>query len=465
LQVVLRACRSSCGGAPFPLYEAFAPLSTLRVRVRIARRGARADRPRKGEIRLRYWPVLRAATTGAPAPAAFLENRVMNSVLAGFPSAIDPLPRERRGNSRPLKRLLLATLCGTCLAWAAAGSAVAGDLTALLPPSSFTVSTVPPNGDVNPYGVAFVPQGFPRFGTITSGDLLVSNFNNAKNLQGTGTTIVKIVQGGSPTVFFPGAPGLGLTTALGVLREGFVVVGNVPTTDGSFATIQPGSLLVLNRTGSLVAQWTPAMAGIDGPWDLTIFDQGDHAKIFVSNVLNGTVVRLDVMVNSNGLNLLKSTRIASGYPFRSDQAALVVGPTGLAYDPQRDVLYVASTVDNAIFAVFGAGSSHHDGGKGVLIYADNKHLHGPLALALGPNGHLFTANGDAINPDPNQPSEITEFTPQGQFVAQLSVDPQEGGAFGLAFSQPRNDSVHFAAVDDNVPNITVWTLPFDDNGQ
>ncbi|MGH8777618.1 hypothetical protein [Paraburkholderia sp.] len=391
----------------------------------------------------------------------------MNSVLAGFPSAIDLLPRARpvRGKNHVLKRVLLATLCGATLAWAAAVSAVAGDLSQLLPPASFTASTVPPDGDGNPYGVAFVPQGFPQFGTIAAGDLLISNFNNAQNLQGTGTTVVKIVQGGSPAVFFQGAPGLGLTTALGVLRGGFVLVGNVPTTDGTFATIKPGSLLVLNRTGSLVAQWTPATAGIDGPWDLTIFDQGDRAKIFVSNVLNGTVVRLDVAIDSSGVHLLKSTRVASGYPFRGDPAALVVGPTGLAYDPQRDVLYVASTVDNAIFAVFGAGNSQHDGGKGVLIYADNKHLHGPLALALGPNGHLFTANGDAINPDSKRPSEITEFTPQGRFVAQLSIDPQPGGAFGLAFSQPRDDSARFAAVDDNVPNITTWTLPFDDNGQ
>lgn len=334
---------------------------------------------------------------------------------------------------------------------------------ALLPPPAVTSSTVPPNGDVNPYGVAFVPQGFPSHGTISAGDLLVSNFNNAHNLQGTGTTIVKIVPNGKPRVFFQGAPGLGLSTALGVLRAGFVIVGNVPTTDGTFATIKHGSLLVLNRTGNVVAMWTPANAGIDGPWDLTICDQGDRAKIFVSNVLNGTVVRLDVMIDSNGVHLLSHTRIASGYPFRGDPAALVVGPTGLAFDAMRDVLYVASTVDNAIFAVFGAGSTLHDGGKGAMIYADNQHLHGPLALALGPNGHLFTANGDAINGDVNHPSEIVEFTREGRFIAQLSMDPAQGGAFGLAFSQVMNNRVHFAAVDDNVPNITNWNLRLDND--
>lgn len=362
------------------------------------------------------------------------------------------------------RRLLLSALCGAGLALSLPDAACAGgDIAQLLPPPSITSSTVPPNGDVNPYGVAFVPRGFPRFGTIDSGDLLVSNFNNKANLQGTGSTIVKIVPNGNPVVFFQGGAGLGLSTALGVLRAGFVLVGNVPTTDGTSATVKPGSLLVLNRTGKLVAQWTPAMAKIDGPWDLTIFDEGNEAKVFVSNVLNGTVVRIDVAINDDGVQIERTTQIASGYPFRGDPAALVVGPTGLAYDPQRDVLYVASTVDNAVFAVFGAGQSKHDGGKGVLIYSDHEHLHGPLGLALGPNGDLFTANGDAINSDPKQPSEIVEFTTQGRFVAQLSVDPAQGGAFGLAFSQTHDDMVHFAAVDDNVPNITVWGLHFDDS--
>jgi hypothetical protein len=374
----------------------------------------------------------------------------------------------RRGTARRtlggFTRLLLCTLCGAGLLLALPEVTCAADgLTPLLPPSSVISSTVPPNGDVNPYGVAFVPQGFPRFGTIGPGDLLVSNFNNQANLQGTGSTIVKIVPNSKPVVFFQGGPGLGLSTALGVLKAGFVLVGNVPTTDGTSATVMPGSLLVLNRTGNLVAQWTPAMAKIDGPWDLTIFDAGNWAKVFVSNVLNGTVVRLDIAINDNGVQIVAATQVASGYPFRGDPAALVVGPTGLAYDSQRDVLYVASTVDNAIFAVFGAGSSKHDGGRGVLIYADRAHLHGPLALALGPNGDLFTANGDAINSDPKRPSEIVEFTPQGRFVAQLSMDPAQGGAFGLAFSQPHDGVVHFAAVDDNVPNITDWRLHFDDS--
>ncbi|CAG9260731.1 hypothetical protein BCEP4_2260030 [Burkholderia cepacia] len=57
-------------------------------------------------------------------------------------------------------------------------------------------------------------------------------------------------------------------------------------------------------------------------------------------------------------------------------------------------------------------------------------LSGPLALALAPNGHLVTANGDAVNAAPQQPSEIVEFTVDGRSVAQMQVDTVPGAAFG-----------------------------------
>src|SRR5208282_2355025 len=82
------------------------------------------------------------------------------------------------------------------------------------------VSTVPSNGDENPYGVAIVPQNYLGGGKLQAGDILVSNFNNSSNEQGTGTTIVEFNSKGQQSVFFQGKPGLGLTTALGVLSNG-----------------------------------------------------------------------------------------------------------------------------------------------------------------------------------------------------------------------------------------------------
>jgi hypothetical protein len=327
-----------------------------------------------------------------------------------------------------------------------------------LPPTFLSASTVPPSGDLNPYGVAFVPNGFPQGGQLHVGDILVSNFNSRKNLQGTGTTIVDISPTGQHTVFFkgPSTPGaLGLTTALGVLKSGFVIVGSVPTRDGTSNTIQgPGSLLILNSKGKEVMTLSSSTL-LDGPWDLTINDLGGQAQVFVSNVLSGTVTRIDLTIPTNGNPIVtNAVQIAHGYIIRTDPAALVVGPTGLAYDAAKQLLYVASTGDNAIFAIAAAGP---DAGKGTVIYADQQHLHGPLALTLTPNGDLITSNGDAVNPDPTQPSELVEFTPTGQFVAQLSVDSAPGSAFGIAVQTSGRD-IRFAAVDDNLNTLDIWTI-------
>ena len=187
-------------------------------------------------------------------------------------------------------------------------------------------------------------------------------------------------------------------------------------------------------------------------------DRGDRAIAFISNVLAGTVVRLDLHVGTNGVTVTNKTVIASGYQHRPDPVAFEVGPTGLVYEAEQDVLYVASTEDNAVFAVEEAAETTHNGGTGRIIYSDTIHLHGPLGMAVAPNGHLLVANSDVINPDPNQPSEIVEFTARGEFIKQLSVDPAQGGSFGLAV-RVNHETANFAAVDDNTSSLIVWTLP------
>src|SRR6516162_7655314 len=331
-------------------------------------------------------------------------------------------------------------------------------------PQTIVSSTVPENGDVNPYGVAIVPAGFPSGATIAPGDVLVSNFNNSDNLQGTGTTIIKFTPNGlvSPagqaSEFFKGSfPGL--TTALGVLKRGFVMVGSVSTTDGKFATIEAGPLLFLDRNGNVIPP-SPFTTKLDGPWDLTIDDEFDHARVFVSNVLNGTVTRLDLTITASTVTVKAATVIASGYTSKENDTALILGPTGLAYDPEADVLFVASTADNAIFKVPHAGISSGSSGRGKIIFQDD-HLRGPLGLAFAPNGDLIAANGDAVNDDPTQPSEIVEFTRKGRFVRQFNIDAAQGGAFGIAIRKVGH-LIRFAFVNDNANDLTVTDRPRSD---
>ena len=115
---------------------------------------------------------------------------------------------------------------------------------------------------MNPYGVAFVPRGFPGGGPLHAGDVIVANFNDLTNAQGTGTTITRVNAGTDPSLFFTSAlPGL--STALGVLRSGYVLVGNLPSTgtgdqrgictpgpNGEEQGVGQGALQIIDRTAS-----------------------------------------------------------------------------------------------------------------------------------------------------------------------------------------------------------------------
>lgn len=174
-------------------------------------------------------------------------------------------------------------------------------------------STVPANGDVNPYGITVVPQSIGR---LVGGDTLVSNFNDSKNLEGTGTTMVEVALSGAVTTFaqlngvLPGAcpGGVGLSTALTILPGGWVVVGSLPTRDGTSATAAAGCLIVLNSAGTPVE--TRSGGNINGPWDLTAISgyavqrslsptSSTVGWTTVRPLLHhGTVVRLDVRLKS-----------------------------------------------------------------------------------------------------------------------------------------------------------------------
>jgi hypothetical protein len=326
-------------------------------------------------------------------------------------------------------------------------------------------STIPPTGpaELNPYGVAFAPANFPTTGTLQPGDLLVANFNNPANVQGTGTTIVRITPTGQRSTFFTSTH-LGLDAGLAVLQSGFVIVANLPNVNN---LPSQGALQIIDSNGNLVKTITDANL-LKGPWALTVNDQGSTVQVFVSNVsatsgANGTVTRIDLMIQGSTITVQDMVQIASGYNTRPDTAAFVVGPAGLAFDPNTGTLYVASEAEKVngtevgtIFSIANAGTTT-TGGKGTVVFADANHLHGPLGLVLLPNGDLMTANTDAVNADPNQPSELVEFTPAGRFVNQFSIDPLNAGPFSLAVTSD-SGGVHFAALNDNQNTVTVWNF-------
>jgi DNA-binding beta-propeller fold protein YncE len=206
---------------------------------------------------------------------------------------------------------------------------------------------------------------------------------------------------------------------------------------------------------------------VDGPWGMALHDRGDTAQLFVSNIfdttdhLAGSITRLDVSLSPSGITVLKAITIASGYTSAPDAAGTVVGPAGLAYDSDNDILYVAAEGDNAIFKLKGAGHATGNLGKGQVIFGDQTVLHGPLGLIFAPNGNLITANADPSHfpPSATDPSEIIETTPGGTFVRKFSIDPNAGSAFAVDINNKDSLFNLFVYVDDFVSNCTIWKLP------
>jgi hypothetical protein len=333
-----------------------------------------------------------------------LEQR--NRVL----SAVTLRNGRRRSPARRAGLLAASLAAGVApLAVAVAGAGGAGAAPAPVLSQFNTItplaSTVPANGDVNPYGVANVPFST---GTLVRGNTLVSNFNASNNTQGTGTTIVEVAPTGHVSLFaqispnLPGCPGgVGLTTALSVLNDGYVVVGSLPVTEQGSGTPEAGCLIVLNSAGVPVETW----AGHGGRPPL----------------------------------LIGTAAVATGFPEELNSSALVLGPTGVALEP-NGTLYVADTVHSRIAAVPFATSRFFPAPGGGFTVSQGGSLNAPLGLAVAPGGDLIAVNGNDGN--------AVELTPFGAQVNTRMIDPFNSGGdlFGLAIA-PGGHGVLF--VDDN----------------
>jgi hypothetical protein len=327
-------------------------------------------------------------------------------------------------------------------------------------------STVPSNGDINPYGIVSVPTSV---GKLKAGQLLISNFNAKEGAkesgQGTGTTIVQVSAAGKVSAFatvdaeeLPGPcpGGVGLTTALDVLPGGYVVVGSLPTTNGKTATAKYGCLIVLDSEGKPVE--TIASKNIQGPWDSTAVSEGSKTSLFVSNALNGgavkgehtiknsTVLRIELESGEGQMpKVLGETIVANKIPWIDSEEALVLGPTGLALGSDG-TLYVASTEDSKILAVPEAMTRTSAVPAASIVLAEGGHLNEPLGMVLAPNGNIITSNGGDGN--------MVETTPQGKQVAVQTADKKTGpgSLFGIELA-PEGKGIYFVDDGENTLNL------------
>lgn len=326
-------------------------------------------------------------------------------------------------------------------------------------------SSVPGNGDQNPYAMVIAPA---TVGKLQKGDLLVDNFNNKANLQGTGTTIIDYRPATGQTSVFaalpatlPGCPGgVGLSTAMAVLKSGWVIVGSAPSTDGTTKTLGKGCLIVLDATGKV--QGTIAGPNIADPWgNMAWIDNGDSATLFVSNAGFGigapgqavqntaTVLRINLDIPAGQPPKLTSeTVIANGFGAQADASVFLIGPTGLALGKDGR-LYVSDAIGNRVVAIDNAATRTDSAGTGQVI-TQAGFLQRPLAMSWAPNGNLLVTNG--LN------GQVVEIDPQtGKQLAAQWIDadeaqtpPGSGDLFGIVTAPDGNG---FYYVEDDMNTI------------
>jgi hypothetical protein len=334
-------------------------------------------------------------------------------------------------------------------------------------------STVADNGDQNPYAVVVAPVSA---GTIQKDDVLIDNFNNLSNLQGLGTTIIDLNPATRKTKLFAAIPrhlpqcpgGVGLTTAMAMLKSGWVIVGSTPSEDGTTRTKGAGCLIVLDANGKLVDVWSGP--DINGPWgNVALSDNGTTAILFVSmagfdvpgpqirdpetgypvTVAKATVLRIDLSIPDGQKPVIKSrTVIANGFGQRADKDAFLIGPTGLVLAPDN-TLYVSDALANRVVAIDNATTRTTSAGTGREVTAGAL-LQRPLALIQAPNGHLLAVNGrngQVVEIDPVAGKQIYA---QWIDANQAQSPPGSGDLFGLAI---RPDGKGFYYVEDEMNSI------------
>ena len=340
------------------------------------------------------------------------------------------------------------------------------------------ISTIPDSGDLNPYAVIVAPVSAGR---IQKDDVLITNFNGLTNLQGTGTTIVDYNPSTKRLTTFARVPqhlpecpgGIGLSTALVMLKSGWVIVGSAPSTDGTTRTLGAGCMLVFDSNGQLAATW--ANDNIRCPWgNMAWIDNGTAATLFVSmagfdvpplqvrdpatgypvTVNKGTILRIKLSIPDGKPPVItEQTVIAEGFGQRADRDVFLIGPTGLVVAADGTTLYASDALGNQIVAIADATTRTTSAGLGRTVSKDGL-LRRPLAMTTAPNGNLLALNA--------KNGQVVEINPQtGEQLGAQWIDnnpaqspPGNGDLFGLAI---KPDGRGFYYVQDDVNTLVEAT--------
>ena len=345
--------------------------------------------------------------------------------------------------------------------------------------STVDVGTGAGAGDTNPYGLAIVPSTVANTTqvtgtslTVSPGDLIVCNFNNAGGMAGAGTTVedIKPVAGSKPvrvaqSASLQGCDALAVNPAAAYIWVAAYTANDNPvvTPSGAVTTSVTSSYTWAQPWGQIFGSPTPAAGSTTA----------SPAAFYISDAMDGSIVQALVSAKPIAYN-----KIITGFPVSVSATYGILAPAGLTYDPSSDTLYVVSSDTNSIFA-FSSVSTIPAGGI-TITFTPGTTTGGnyPSATAAsfsfsGPNAAqakvIFSGaplnypvssallyNGDLIvgNTGDNKMVEIMPSTMSA--VGTKTVDSGAAGAiFGIATSGTSVATQKIYFNDDNTATVNL----------
>jgi hypothetical protein len=308
-------------------------------------------------------------------------------------------------------------------------------------------STVDPKyGQLNPYGLTVAPS---TTGDFTKGDLVVCNFNDKANVQGTGFTIVAL----HPK---PGSKPLLVSHSKTLVGCDALALG--PTDDIWAAAFSANDNPVVSAMGKLEDDIKGKP--FDHPFG-QIYAQptAGSPAFYESNAGVGTVVRINL-----GSKFTYDV-IAKGFAVNHGKPGSIFAPSGLAYDASIDTLYIVDGTNDTVVAFDKVSTIPNGGivveksglkfkgpaaGRARVLFAGAP-LDGPISSALLANGNLVVGNTS----NPSGRNVMVELSPSGKVLATRNVDKGAAGAiFGMvATGKGADTKLYFN--DDNENDLRV----------
>ena len=312
------------------------------------------------------------------------------------------------------------------------------------------------NGDQGPHSIALVKI---NVAPLKKGELLVCNFEDSTGTAGNGTTL-ELLQSApkSKPKRFAQSNDIKGCSGVAVSTQSDWVYGT-GLTSGVLTPFTPKGAEQPTYGSPLEAPFSDVDVGCSQSASTCLYAA---EYIFTSDAKTGSIVSAGINQIASGFYL----QVATGFAVNNGTGLNVLGPSGLSFDPNKNLLYIADGVTNTVVKFTNPNEmltqneiivssngrkftcAHKQTTCGKLVKAGSP-LNEPIAMCPLPNGNLLVANGAKAKGGGN---ELVEMTPKGTILDTEVVDKGSAPAiFGLVASGTKdsNTVIYYTDVNDN----------------